>query len=68
MKTFVETHRVGFTVSPQRATDLSDTLVSLERHPEICAEMGERAKAVAKEVFDVRILAERMLKIVTKPD
>jgi hypothetical protein len=26
--------------------------------------MGERAKAVAKEAFDVRILAERMLKYI----
>ena len=64
MKTFVETHQVGFTVSPQRPADLFDTLMSLERHPEICSEMGQRATAVAREAFDVRILAEQMLRYV----
>lgn len=61
MKDFLEEYNVGFTIAPDDATSLADKLIELDGHHEDRDTMSERAVTVAKQQFDKKILADRML-------
>ena len=63
IKTFVEEHKVGFTVDGHHPADLADKLVFLKDNPEVAAKMGREASRVAARFFDKDYLAEKMLNI-----
>jgi colanic acid biosynthesis glycosyl transferase WcaI len=48
----VEEARCGFTVAPGDGTALMDRILQLARDPELCASMGERARAAFEQRWD----------------
>jgi glycosyltransferase involved in cell wall biosynthesis len=61
MKTFLEEHHVGFTVSPNLPEELAQKLMYLDENPEVRLAMGENAKMIAAKEFDKQLLAQKML-------
>jgi len=61
MRDFLEEHQVGFTIDPNDPLALAECLIQLSGSPELLAVMGERGQKVAREQFDKRILADKML-------
>ncbi|MBL7771366.1 MAG: glycosyltransferase family 4 protein [Chitinophagaceae bacterium] len=61
MKTFLEEHRIGYTVDPNNPKALADVLIELSNQPTEWQEMGERAKHIAAKEFDKTFLANKML-------
>jgi glycosyltransferase involved in cell wall biosynthesis len=61
MRDFLEKYQVGFTISPDNAEALADCLLNLSGQREILASMGARGEVLARELFDKRVLADKML-------
>lgn len=61
MRDFIEEHRVGYTINPNDSLALAECLIQLSGTPELLVEMGNRGQKVAREQFDKRILADKML-------
>jgi glycosyltransferase involved in cell wall biosynthesis len=61
MRDFIEEHRVGYTIDPNDSLALAECLIQLSGAPELLVEMGNRGQKVAREQFDKRILADKML-------
>lgn len=66
MRDFLEVHQVGFTIDPDDPVALAECLLQLSGSPELLAAMGERGQKIAREQFDKRILADRMLTAIEK--
>lgn len=67
MKDFLEVHQVGFTLDPNDPEALANLLIELDARPSIKESMGERAKVLAAELFDKKILAQKMLDFILDP-
>lgn len=65
MKSFLEEHRVGFTVPPDDAVGLADLLIRLSDDARTLQEMGRRGQELAKQFFDKDVLSAKMLKVLT---
>ena len=61
MRDFLEEYRVGFTIDPTNPLALAECLIQLSVTPELLVEMGNTGQKIAREQFDKRILADRML-------
>jgi glycosyltransferase involved in cell wall biosynthesis len=61
IKELIDKEQCGFTVSPERPTDLVDKLLLLSRNPDLREMMGNNARKVALTEFDKNQLASRML-------
>lgn len=66
MKDFLKEHQVGFTLNPEDATALADLLIDLDSRKEELNQMGEKAKQLARELFDKDFLADKMLNAIEK--
>jgi glycosyltransferase involved in cell wall biosynthesis len=66
MRDFLEEYRVGFTIDPNNPLALAECLIQLSGTPELLVEMGNTGQKIAREQFDKRILADRMLTAVKK--
>jgi glycosyltransferase involved in cell wall biosynthesis len=61
MKTFLDTHQLGYTLDPKDAEALADKLIYLDAHPDERDEMRSRAMQIAAKEFDKTYLASKML-------
>lgn len=61
MKDFLDKHQIGYTLEPNNPIALAELLIFLETEPQLRIEMGEKAKNLAAEQFDKKILAQKML-------
>ncbi|MGK0174657.1 MAG: glycosyltransferase involved in cell wall biosynthesis [Ulvibacter sp.] len=66
IKTLLEDHQCGFTVSSEKPDQLADLLIDLSTKPDQIAKMGQKAKAIAQSEFDKIILADKMLEAIEK--
>jgi glycosyltransferase involved in cell wall biosynthesis len=67
MKDFLEVHQIGFTLDPNDPEALANLLIELDARPSIKESIGERAKVLAAELFDKKILAQKMLDFILDP-
>lgn len=67
MKDFLDEHQVGFTNNPNDPDALANLLIELDANPSIKWSMGEKAKVLAAEQFDKKILAQKMLDFIIEP-
>jgi len=56
----IENNGCGRSLDPHRPAALAETLVELAGKPALCAEMGQKARALAEREFDRHLLAERL--------
>src|SRR5690606_1456488 len=63
-KDLVEENKCGLYVDPKNPRDLADKLAFLKRNPEVCAEMGKRARQLAEEKYDKSILTAQFAELV----
>ena len=61
MRTFLEQHQLGFTLSPEDPEALANTLIELDAKPQLLETMGKRAAVVAAREFDKQVLALKMI-------
>lgn len=61
MKTYLEEHQVGYTLSPHDSIELANKLIELADNPDIIKNMQSRAHASAKRDFDQEELSARYL-------
>lgn len=59
-RAIVEHHRVGVVAGGDTADDLAAAIVALIRDPAQCQAMGAQARTVAEEVFDWRVVGDRI--------
>jgi len=53
----------GLIVPPQRADKLAEAILTLAQNPEMCARMGQNARMLANENFDIQKNALRVLSV-----
>src|SRR5690606_29736011 len=63
-KDLVEEYNCGLYVNPNVPKDLGEKLVFLRKNPEVCVEMGKRARKLAEEKYDKSILTQQFVEIV----
>jgi glycosyltransferase involved in cell wall biosynthesis len=61
MRTFLEQHHLGFTLSPEDPEALANTLIELDAKPQLLETMGKRAAVIAAREFDKQVLALKMI-------
>jgi glycosyltransferase involved in cell wall biosynthesis len=61
MKTFLDEHKVGFTIDPNSPSALADCLIMLDENPSIREGMKPLAMLIAQHEFDKNNLARKML-------
>ena len=66
MKDFLTEHKVGFTLDPNNAKELTSKLIEMHDNPQETEIMGSRALEVAKNYFDKTYLADKMLNILNR--
>ncbi|PSL03964.1 glycosyltransferase family 4 protein [Cecembia rubra] len=67
MKDFLEINQVGFTLDPNNSEALANLLIELDAKKSLKVSLGERAKSLAAEQFDKKILAKEMLDFIIDP-
>jgi glycosyltransferase involved in cell wall biosynthesis len=50
----VDTHRCGYSVLPGDSIALAERIMELSSHPELCADMGQRAREMLDAQFSRR--------------
>ncbi len=61
MKDFLAEHELGFTLPPDDGEPLADLLMQMTNQPDEMTAMGKRARKIAEDMFDKKILANKML-------
>ena len=61
IKQLLEENRCGFTVDTDKPEDLVQKLIQMADNPEMVLDMGVKAKKLAVEEFDKKVLAQKML-------
>jgi len=59
----IEDNETGYLVPPGSPTAIADRLLLFRNHPNLLAEMGKRALARCKAVFDQRLIAKQVLEV-----
>ena len=66
MKDMLANENVGFTVNPDDPKELVDVLEKLDESPELRKEISENASRLAKQRFDKKVLANKMIEAIEK--